>query len=511
MTKSLSTKIFLVTITSFFALILLMMTFIYVYFTVFYEELKINNAIEGIDSIAIKYINAAPSDKHLAILANEFMSENNASMTIYRYPADYYETFEDGFFDYVEFSEDVSVGDSIDSSYVDAIDTVYSESEFDANEQFFDLYMSDISIVDNAADFYNSDDYLKSYESGDIQYFIYSFPDSNIRQVDFIRYVDNIDGSTTEFFVNLSLQSVDELMTMFRTYSPYMVLILLLLSLLISRLSSKFISRPIIHITKTASKMAALDFEAKCQVDRSDEIGDLAASLNQLSSNLMAQETMRREFVANVSHELKSPLGVIKSYSEALADDVNPSKKDYYQKVITHEINNMNQLIEEMLTLSKYEVGAFKYNKKPIDLAPSIDRILNNYKPFITEKLLAIELDGEFNHDQIDLGKINQVLNNLIKNAINYAHNESLIKIVGSKDDINHLTIKIFNDCEAMDDDTLAKLWERFYTSDTSHNKKTSGTGLGLSICKSILEGHGCDYGVYSTNSGICFYFTIKS
>jgi signal transduction histidine kinase len=363
-----------------------------------------------------------------------------------------------------------------------------------------------------------------------VQYTISTIPFTKYNQVYFTKEFTLNNGDTKITSVNLSLQSVDEVMEFFIGFFPYLIGAALLLSFLMVTVYSKTFIKPIVHITKISNRMADMEFGIELDLQRNDELGALSSSLNTLSANLknalgelstaneqlkndyeqeLRQEHARKEFVANVSHELKTPLGIIKSYSEGLQDGVKDEKRDYYIEVILDEVTRMDQMLCEMLEISKFDAGVVVFHKDSTDIKPIINKSIDAFMNKASERELNIDVQGDYNLVSIDADKIERVLNNFIGNAVKYSKSHSTIRIEGECNNRKQ-TILIRNECEPFSDDVLSKLWNRFYKADTSHNRETEGTGLGLSIAKSILEGHGCNFGVKNTDIGVCFYFEME-
>jgi signal transduction histidine kinase len=169
----------------------------------------------------------------------------------------------------------------------------------------------------------------------------------------------------------------------------------------------------------------------------------------------------------------------------------------------------MDEMILEMLEISKFDAGVVTYRKKETDIRRLVENTLHSFETKAEDKHVTLALRGEFDHCIADEIKIERVLNNLIGNAVKYCVPDSMITI-NSKIEDSTMTISIENDCPPFSDEVLSKIWDRFYKADLSHNRDTEGTGLGLAITKSILEGHGCNYGVHNTDRGVRFYFELE-
>ncbi len=372
---------------------------------------------------------------------------------------------------------------------------------------------------------------VEVFEKKGISYTISNLLNTNYRQVNFMKLSTLKNGEVKVTSVNLSLQSVDEVINFLIRFFPFLISASILLSIIMVFVYSRTISKPIISITKTANRMANMELGISSDINRSDELGALSNSLNTLSINLknalddlslanikltadyekeICQEKARKEFVANVSHELKTPLGIIRSYTEGIRDGVKSEKKEHYMDVILSEITHMDQMILEMLEISKYDAGAVTYSKNPSDIMLYIDKSIQIYTEKALAKEVSFDIMGEFDLVIMDEKKIERVVNNLLENAVKYCAPHSVIQIFGERSGIEQI-IRIENNCTPLSEEVLNKIWDRFYKTDASHNRGIDGTGLGLSIVKSILEGHGSSYAVQNTDHGICFSFILDT
>ena len=348
---------------------------------------------------------------------------------------------------------------------------------------------------------------------------------SNTKTVMMIKPVHVLSSNAT-IYVMASLQPVDEAVSMLSGYIPLFSAFAIGLSVIIAIIYSRSVSRPIVKITQTANRMANMDFSVKEETNRVDELGVLASSINSLSGNLenvldelksanaklkedyeneLRQELARRDFIANASHELKTPLGVIKSYVEAVRDNINYKKRNYYFDVIMDETSKMDELIMQMLALAKLDADDSKLDIELVDMGKVIKEVAQRFSGIMREQELELEVRGEFAVIEADREKIHQVLYNFIDNAVKYSTPQTVISITGTKKN-NMLRIEFENACEQVDANNLDKVWDRFYKMDISHNRGEEGSGLGLAIVKSILDRHGYPYGVSTTCKGILFW-----
>ncbi len=362
-----------------------------------------------------------------------------------------------------------------------------------------------------------------------VPYNIYRIPYTNTKEVSFTKTVD-INGSDTVFMIQASLQSVDEAFGFLTDFYVYFYMIAIIISFILAFIFSRVIGKPIVKMTHTAKKMSDMDFTSKVEIKSGDELGIMAESLNTLSSNLensmknlenandrlkeenekiLKQERFRKDFIANASHEFKTPLGVIKGFAETIRRGVKKAKTNYYLDVIVDETEKMNDLVVDMLLLSKLDDDNVNYKFLAFKIKDVIERVVSLFENEMNDKLMTTTIDGEFFEVYGDEEKIERAFINLMSNAIKYGDKNSVIKINGKKNNSKNI-VEIENDCKDFCYENIDDIWERFYKGDESHQRDDSGTGLGLSIVKSILDVHGEKCGVYPTKNGVQFYFSLS-
>lgn len=334
-------------------------------------------------------------------------------------------------------------------------------------------------------------------------------------------------------FSMVSLQPVGDAVKTMREFYIYIYIFALILILVLSYIYSVMIAKPLVRLKRTASKMTELDFTTKYEVKSNDEIGELGNILNFLSEKLdktlgelrdsneklkediekeRQLEIMRKEFVAGVSHELKTPLTLIGGYAEALKDNIVDQKdKDFFVDVILDESKKMGFLVKDMLDLSQLETGNLKMNFEEFDIADLLNFVLMKFSKNISDK--KIRLEKNFCSESVmvkgDVMRIEQVLMNLISNAMRHVPGGGIIKIEISKENEKSV-VSIENEGDKIPQDEIEKIWERFYKIDKSRSREAEGTGIGLSIVKNILLLHKSTFGVFNTDNGVKFYFTLE-
>ncbi|QBP92167.1 sensor histidine kinase [Bacillus mycoides] len=352
----------------------------------------------------------------------------------------------------------------------------------------------------------------------------------NIKNSVFVKPIME-NGKTKEYaFVIASLQPVNEAMLVLKDYYVYALIIVFLVIILLSFYYSKIIVKPLIKINRVTKKMANFDFSEKLPVTADDEIGGLSSGINTLSVNLKDRidrlnvantklqqdiererqlEKTRKEFISGVSHELKTPLSVIRSFAEGIQDGVSKDTT-YYTNVILEETDNMNRLIVEMLELAKLESGTYKLEMSTFSIGELIQQVYTKLLFSMEEKHLQVDIHADSSlFVKANRSRIKQVVVNLLSNAIRYTPDGEKIhvSIIETEDTVK---IKIENTGNPIPEESLEKIWDRFYRLDASRSRHTGGTGLGLSIVKNILDLHHAEYGVYNTTNSVVFYFNLQ-
>ncbi|AJA22002.1 TPA: sensor histidine kinase [Bacillus thuringiensis] len=330
------------------------------------------------------------------------------------------------------------------------------------------------------------------------------------------------DGSVTYIYAMASLQPVDEAVQMVQDYYIYIIAFVVVLIFLASFYYSKQIAKPLLKINDTTKKIAQLDFTEKIPITSKDEIGDLSKNINVLSNKLHSHigqleediekerklENTRKEFISGVSHELKTPLSIMKSCISILKDGVAEHKKEYYFQAMEREVDKMDTLILDMLELAKFESGTYKMKKSAFYIDTVIEDICEHLSVEIEKKELHVHKNIHSFEVIANQGRIEQVIVNFITNAIRYTPNKEDI-IISAIDEKDRIKVCIENKGTHIEEEQLDKIWDRFYRVDTARQRSQGGTGLGLAISKNILELHDAEYGVKNTEDGVLFYFYL--
>jgi len=354
---------------------------------------------------------------------------------------------------------------------------------------------------------------------------------SGIQYVVFIQSLSEGENAGRYLFVMTSLQPVGEAVEILKKYFVYLAPVILTLIIVLSLIYSRIVSRPLVRLNRAAARLAKLDFTVEPEIYSKDEFGELSRNLIALSRNLETtlkeltdmnfklqaemeekerSEQLRKELIANISHELKTPLGIVKGFAEGLQDGVANDKRDRYLALIVNETDRMNALIMDMLELSKFEVKAIKLTLRSVSMTNLIQNVVDSFSHQLESKHLQYKLNLEEElFVKADIRRIEQVVLNLLSNGIRHAVENSVISISIKRTSVGKVVTVIENTGLLMAEDDLSRIWEQFYRVERSRDRKSGGTGLGLAIVKHILELHESEFGVVNTNQGVAFSFTL--
>lgn len=323
-----------------------------------------------------------------------------------------------------------------------------------------------------------------------------------------IHYSDDI-----YILLNTKLEDVNSTTYILRGQLIYITLIMIILSGIVSYFVGKMINKPILNITNKAKLMANGNYEQDTNKYDIAEIDELNQVLNYARSEIKNTDELRRDLMANVSHDLKTPLTMIKAYAE-MARDINNENEDKRKdnlNVIIDETDRLNVLVNDILELSRMQNSSDELNIESYDLIEELNQILKRYEIIKeTENYKFITNIPEKAMVKADKKKINQVMYNLINNAINYTGDDLTIKI-NIADCKKRYLVEIIDTGKGISEEDLKFIWSKYYKNEKNHKRNIVGTGLGLSIVETILIKHKFEYGVKSKkNKGSNFYFYIN-
>ena len=338
------------------------------------------------------------------------------------------------------------------------------------------------------------------------------------------------DGS--QFLMRSPLESMRESAAISNRFLIYIGSVLILAAGALVWYFSKKLTDPIRELANLSDKMANLDFEAKYTSGGKNEIGELGANFNRMSSRLEStiselkkannsllkdieqkekMEEMRNEFLGNVSHELKTPIALIQGYAEGLKDGVNDDaeSRDFYCDVIMDEAMKMNQMVKNLLTLNQLEFGDEDISFERFDLAALIRGVLQSMEILAQQDELKIIFRQESPvYVWADEFKTEQVVRNYVSNAFHHASGDKVIEVKIQRESKKART-SVFNTGTPIPEEDLKHIWEKFYKVDKAHTREYGGNGIGLSIVKAIMESFHQEYGVKNYDNGVEFWFEL--
>lgn len=311
-----------------------------------------------------------------------------------------------------------------------------------------------------------------------------------------------------------------------------------IISAFVASLISKRFTSPILQLNDITKKMAKLDFKQKYRInDSDDEINELGKNINTMSDKLEStikqlRETnselekdieekskideMRKQFISDVSHELKTPIALIQGYAEGLIENVNndDESRKFYAEVILDESNKMDVLVKQLLELMKLEYGKRKFNDEEFDVVELINEVIRKCNVMLEENQIQVVFDEKKPiYAYADDFYVEQVVTNYFTNAIKHAkevNGKKQIKIT-IQNVKNKIRVSVFNTGDKIPEEDLTRVWGRFYKIDDSRNRENSGSGIGLSIVKAIQNNYQNEYGVQNLSNGVEFYFDIST
>lgn len=358
-------------------------------------------------------------------------------------------------------------------------------------------------------------------------------------------YDERIGSYYLELFGNISIldneyniymrtnyESMQESVSISNTFLAYVGIIATILGSIVMFFISNNFTRPIRELSGIAKKMSDLNFEEKYSVDREDEIGDLGNSINSLSETLektiselktannelkkdienkIQIDEMRKEFLSNVSHELKTPIALIQGYAEGLNENINDDQasREFYCEVIMDEANKMNKMVKKLLSLNQIEFGNNQINFERFDIVEVIRSVLSSTEILFQQKE-AVLLFEEYPPVYVwaDEYMAEEVVTNYISNALNHVAGEKIIKVkLEVKEEV--VRVSVFNTGECIPEEDLEKIWVKFYKVDKARTREYGGSGIGLSIVKAIMTSLNRECGVVNHKNGVEFWMEL--
>lgn len=309
--------------------------------------------------------------------------------------------------------------------------------------------------------------------------------------------------------LNVQLAPVDAVINTLEVQFWWIMLALLVATLLVAFLTSRMIARPLIGITEKARGLAKGNYEPDFSGKGYREVQELADALNYAAAEIGATDRLQKELIANISHDLRTPLTMIRGYSEMMRDIPGENSPENIQAVID-ETTRLSELVNDLMDLSKLQSGMLKPDPTVFDLTATVRDTMQRYDTLIRHEGYSIEFDppGEA-FVRADRTMILQVIYNLINNAVNYTGEGRRVVVTETVYE-DRVRLSVADDGEGIPAEKIPAIWDRYYRVDEVHKRAVMGTGLGLSIVKSILDNHGAAYGVDSAlGVGSVFWFEL--
>ncbi len=371
---------------------------------------------------------------------------------------------------------------------------------YNANMNGCPLSSSDSTARELMLQFINSDSSFKSYK------FV-----NDDKHVSALMY--GLRNNNSYMFIYSNLEDISDFTLIIKRQLMYVCFLGIFIAVIISIFLATKLTDPITEITKKAKKLGSGNSDVKFEESGIKEIDELAETLSQAQKEMAKTDELRRDLMANVSHDLKTPLTMIKAYAEMIRDISykNPDKMNEHLGIIVDETDRLTVLVNDILDLSKMQSNADVLKLEKFDLVAEINSIVKKYQIIKeTEKYIINVEVPESAMVKADKKKIDQVIYNLVNNAINYTGNDKTVTIRVTKHK-KYYMVEIIDTGKGIKSEEIPYIWDKYYKNDKNHKRNVVSTGLGLSIVKQILELHNFEYGVKSVlKKGTTFYFKIK-
>lgn len=326
-----------------------------------------------------------------------------------------------------------------------------------------------------------------------------------------VRLVQDGRGDTYMILLNSELEPLNATVATLNTQFWMIALILLVSALILALLISRNISEPIKKMNRAAKRLAKGEYDADFRVGGYREVAELSESLTHASEQLAQTDTLQKELIANISHDLRTPLTMIIGYSEVMRDIPDENTPDNVQ-VIIDETERLSELVSDLLDLSKLQAGNRTPKLEVFNLTELVDSTMARYEKLTRRDGYRIEYETDAAVDvRADRTMLLQVIYNLINNAINYTGEDKLVRVTQARTgDGRRVRVSVMDSGVGIAPEQIPLIWDRYYKIDKVHRRAMIGTGLGLSIVKQILEAHHTTYGVESKlGEGSTFWFEL--
>lgn len=321
------------------------------------------------------------------------------------------------------------------------------------------------------------------------------------------------DGTDRYLIIEASIEPLASTTKIIREQLIYISIILFELAFIVTIIISRRLSKPIMDITETAKDFGSGNYDVSFDAKGYAEVEDLSNVLEDAKDEIKKVTDLRKELIANVSHDLRTPLTMVKAYAEMIRDlsGDNPVKREEHLKVIIDESDRLSNLVNDLLAISRIESGNMELNKQSFSIVSKLEDCMTRYNLLVEQEGVDIKyIPDEDRQVYADMEKIDQVIYNFINNAINYSGEEKVIRVV----QINKpqcVRIEVTDNGQGISKELLPKVFDRYYRGE-KYKRDVVGTGLGLSICKEILKKHDFAFGVQSTEGvGSTFWFEMPT
>ncbi|MEG0181578.1 MAG: HAMP domain-containing sensor histidine kinase [Peptostreptococcaceae bacterium] len=334
--------------------------------------------------------------------------------------------------------------------------------------------------------------------------------EKDIKSLVYTKVSNDYRGNNVLIMLNTQITPVNSTVETIRVQLVYISVILIVLSVILAFLISKKISKPIIIINESAKELARGNYNVVFKGEGYLEIEELNSTLNYASNELSKVDKLRKEIIANISHDLRTPLTMITGYGEIIRDIEEENTQENIQ-IIIDEAKSLSKLVTDILDISKIESGNQNVILKPINITKSINSQIQRYSKLVESEGYKIEFNYDSNVFVLgDEVKLSQVIYNTINNGINYTGKDKKV-IVNQVVDREYITIEVIDSGNGISEEMIPHIWERYYRGEENHKRDVVGSGLGLSIVKEIINIHGGECGVDSEKGkGSRFWFKLK-
>lgn len=363
-------------------------------------------------------------------------------------------------------------------------------------------------------------------------YEIYKTYDARL-DLNYVELIGILDGGSN-IYIRTNLESINESVLVANDFLTKVGLVALIVSSVIMFYISKKFSNPILQLAGIAKKMSYLNFDVKYNVNTKDEIGELGSSINTLSEKLETTiselktannellsdiqnkvqiDEMRKDFLSNVTHELKTPIALIQGYAEGLKDNINDDaeSREFYCEVIIDEAQKMNAMVKKLLSLNQIESGNNQVNLERFDITALIKSVLGATEILMEQKQVVLHFEENNTvHVWADEYMIEEVLTNYISNALNHVDGARIIEVKLIQTE-KVVRVAVFNTGANIPVEDLDNIWIKFYKVDKARTREYGGNGIGLSIVKAIMDSHNQRCGVVNHETGVEFWFELDA